>query len=372
MSASDNPMFDFSLTSSLDDDEVAASVSPKLDKESTLEKDLFGYGVIDKLPGGTMCQRFIEPPFSTFDQRSGRWQDRKRDWLALGIKSEIGRGDCTPGGGGPSARNRSASEIGTYSANLKANTCSSANAMKYAGGYEETGAGTSGTSIFDPCLCELIYSWFMPEKPSLGIFDPFAGGSVRGIVAGRLGYQYSGIELRLEQVEANVEQAVAIPCDPRPRWICGDSVNLESMVGDEYDLLFTCPPYWNLERYSDDARDLSTLDHWQDFVIKYQRIMLLAARRLKTQRFAVVVVGNIRDDEGFIRDMRQPTASAMLGAGFKLYNEFILLTPIGSLPLRVNGQFSKGRKAGSAHQYVMCFFHGNPESIRKEFTEFAE
>jgi hypothetical protein len=335
--------------------------------------DLFGHAVIDKLPGGAMCQRFGEPPFSTFDQRSGRWQDRKRDWLALGIKSEIGRGDCTPGGGGPnSARNRAPSEIGNYSKRLASNTCSSANAMKYAGGFEETGNGTSGTSIFDPVLTELIYSWFMPAQPSLGILDPFAGGSVRGIVAGRLGYQYVGIDLRREQIEANVKQSLEIPTNPRPHWSEGDSANLEALVGDEYDLLFTCPPYWNLERYSDDHRDLSTLDNWQEFLAKYQKIMRLAGKRLKSQRFAVVVVGNIRDHEGFIRDMRGPTAQALGDAGFRLYNEFILLTPIGSLPLRVNGQFSKGRKAGAAHQYVQCFFRGNPESICKDFTEFKE
>ena len=36
--------------------------------------DLFGNTIEDKLPGGKMCQRFIEPPFSTLDQRAGRWQ----------------------------------------------------------------------------------------------------------------------------------------------------------------------------------------------------------------------------------------------------------------------------------------------------------
>ena len=88
--------------------------------------------------------------------------------------------------------------------------------------------------------------------------------------------------------------------------------------------------------------------------------------------FAIVVVGNIRDGEGFLRDMRVPTANAMQEAGFRHYNDFVLLTPIGSLPLRVNAQFSRGRKAGAAPQYVMCFFRGNPESIRCDFTEFKD
>jgi len=344
--------------------------------------DLFGHQIDDKLPGGAMCQRFIEPPFTTLDQRAGRRQDRKRDWVSLGIKSEVGRGDCTPGGGGPnSARNRAASEIGTYSVQLaerkfKGGLCTGLHELREAQKRGETtnyqGQETTGTSIFDPVLCELIYLWFMPEKQSLGILDPFAGGSVRGIVAARLGYQYNGIELRREQVEANVKQSLAIPCDPKPHWICGDAAKVEELCGDGYDLLFTCPPYWNLERYSDLSADLSTLDNWTEFCMKYQTIMRKAALRLKEQRFAVVVVGNIRDDEGFLRDMRVPTESAMLEAGFRHYNDFVLLTPIGSLPLRINRQFSRGRKAGSAHQYVMCFFKGNPESIRKEFTEFKD
>jgi hypothetical protein len=38
------------------------------------------------------------------------------------------------------------------------------------------------------------------------VLDPFAGGSARGIVASRLGGRYIGIELRAEQVAANVAQ----------------------------------------------------------------------------------------------------------------------------------------------------------------------
>ena len=67
----------------------------------------------------------------------------------------------------------------------------------------ETQAST-GTSIFDPVLCELNYRWFCP--PGGVILDPFAGGSVRGIVASVLGYRYHGAELRGEQVEANRAQ----------------------------------------------------------------------------------------------------------------------------------------------------------------------
>ena len=40
----------------------------------------------------TLTERFGVPPFSVLDARQGYWQARKRSWLALGIKSEVGRG----------------------------------------------------------------------------------------------------------------------------------------------------------------------------------------------------------------------------------------------------------------------------------------
>lgn len=40
----------------------------------------------------SLFERFLIPPFSVLDARKGYWQARKRAWLALGIESELGRG----------------------------------------------------------------------------------------------------------------------------------------------------------------------------------------------------------------------------------------------------------------------------------------
>jgi hypothetical protein len=42
---------------------------------------------------GSLAERFMVAPFSVLNARDGWWQDRKRAWLALGIRSELGRGD---------------------------------------------------------------------------------------------------------------------------------------------------------------------------------------------------------------------------------------------------------------------------------------
>jgi hypothetical protein len=127
--------------------------------------------------------------------------------------------------------------------------------------YEGPDTYESGTSIFDPVLCELAYRWFSP--PDGLILDPFAGGSVRGIVAARLGRQYVGHELRAEQVAANRVQAAQICADGiAPAWIEGDSRGIDKTCAESTaDLVFSCPPYADLEVYSDDPADLSTLGY---------------------------------------------------------------------------------------------------------------
>ncbi len=39
-----------------------------------------------------LADKFMIPPFSVLNAREGWWQERKRQWLALGIQSEVGRG----------------------------------------------------------------------------------------------------------------------------------------------------------------------------------------------------------------------------------------------------------------------------------------
>ena len=98
---------------------------------------------------GILADRFGIPPFSVLNAREGWWQKRKKQWLDLGIKSEVGRGE----------------EL-TY------------NISKGDVGKRILAAG-GATSIFDPVITELVYRWF--SAPDSVILDPFAGGSVRGL-----------------------------------------------------------------------------------------------------------------------------------------------------------------------------------------------
>ena len=225
-------------------------------------------------------------------------------------------------------------------------------------GVESEYGHASGTSIFDPVLTELCYRWFCP--PNGVIADPFAGGSVRGIVASVLGYEYHGFELRAEQVAANEAQAAAITPENPPRWYIGDSAETVPAWGGSADFLFSCPPYGDLEVYSDIEADLSAMPH-DAFCAAYRAIIAAACDKLKQDRFACFVVGDFRDKKGFYRNFTGETVAAFEAAGLRLYNEAILVTSVGSLPVRVGKQFRSGRKLGKTHQNVFVFCKGNPK-----------
>jgi hypothetical protein len=217
----------------------------------------------------------------------------------------------------------------------------------------------TGTSIFDPVLCELAYRWFCP--PGGLVLDPFAGGSVRGIVAAKCGRRYVGIDLSRRQVDANREQAEAI-CSglEMPVWGCGDAADLGSKLETgAADFVFSCPPYGDLEVYSDNPADLSTMPH-DAFMAAYRKIIAAAIRKLKEDRFACFVVGDYRDKQGFYWNFPGETVAAFEMAGAGLYNEAILVTAAGSLPIRAGKQFAASRKLGKTHQNVLVFCKGDP------------
>ena len=314
-----------------------------------------------------LADRFGVPPFSVLDARQGYWQARKTAWLALGIESEVGRGgelrDTAVVRGGPLIGDAGTDLRGLRRRGMRgvATTTGKNSAMnKLTGRLARDANDTSPVvSIFDPVLCELAYRWFSP--PGGLVLDPFAGGSVRGIVAAKLGRRYFGVDLSAVQLEANEAQADRIcPDGLRPTWRCGDSRNLEALAdGAPVDFIFSCPPYGNLEIYSDDPADISNLEY-PEFREAFRVIVASALRLLKPDRFACFVVGDLRDKRGFYRRFVADTAQAFEDGGAGFYNDAILVTALGSLPLRAAGAFESSRKLAKTHQNVLVFCKGDP------------
>ena len=296
---------------------------------------------------GPLYVKNIYPPLSILNQNTGFWQDRKKEWLGLGIQSELGREGVKTFNTGDFIENHS----GQFGADFHK---------------------MPSISIFDPFLCELAYQWFSPKDGI--VFDPFCGGSVRGIVSSYLDRKYIGIDLSEKQIEANKKQLNVVDDKQyKPVWIYDDSMNMDNHIPDNsVDFMFSCPPYHDLEVYTDDERDLSNMDY-DSFLHNYGKIISNSYSKLKDNRFAGFVVTELRDHKsGGYKNFLSDTISCFEDAGYTFYNDIIIAQTTGTKALVAQKLWDNNRKITRRHQNFLVFIKGDGKLAKQDMTEIEK
>lgn len=317
-------------------------------------------------PNPTLADRFGIPPFTVIDTTKGEWQQRKQALIALGLDSGEGRAEGLVFA--PSQR----AYTNWYDVKNKAEKSSGRQltedeilASPFASDLRTPGGGTS---IFDPVLTEIIYTWYAPKGGV--VLDPWAGGSVRGVIAGRMGLSYTGVDIRAEQIAANIAQWDTLGIDgPTPRWVHGNSsVDMPDITAD---LVIGCPPYYSLEKYSDDPGDLSTMTP-EDFNQALVDTARLTVPRMHANSFAVFVVGPARTPTGRLLDLRSAMIDAWEGAGLTYVQDAVILNPVGSMAIAAARAFTSTRTLGRRHQEMIVFAKGRRQDAVTRLTDPSE
>lgn len=282
-----------------------------------------------------LIEDYIVPPFSVFDTKQGYWQKRKAEWaLQLGDSGE-GRADDLIGAG--------LSELN-----------------------EKQGTSLTGTSVFDPVLCEVLYTWYLTKGATIA--DPFAGGHVRGLVASRLGYKYIGVDVSKTQIAANRVHAKELS-EKGARWEHASGEHLAKHV-ERADMIFTCPPYFDLEVYDpENPQDISAAPDYEAFKKAYAKILTNTYNIVNKNGWAIIVVGNIRDKHGNYHNLVGDTVGIMCAAGYHFYNEAILATAIGTATARARKTFDSSKKLVKTHQNILFFAKGKEVAINKNLRD---
>lgn len=209
--------------------------------------------------------------------------------------------------------------------------------------YSPTWSGDkSGTSHMDPAICELVYSAYKPSS----VLDPFAGGPPRGYVASYLGIQYTGHEIRPEQIEHNMAGAHALPVPVRYVPHC-----VTKGCDGDYDMIFSCPPYFDLEQYGGGDDDLSGMTKAR-FDERYRSILDACHARLKQGGIMALVVGNhVR--KGKYHDLEHLTKSIYYDLGLEMIGDCIIVDPIGSKAMSAGLLFRRNGRVTRCHQHLL-------------------
>ena len=134
-------------------------------------------------------------------------------------------------------------------------------------------------------------------------------------------------------------------------------------------MFFSCPPYFDLEVYSDNPNDASNQGTYEEFYEILDEAFSKAITRLKNNRFAVVVMTDIRNRKTgeyypFFENIKETFAKG----GCVLYNEAILVNCVGTAAIRAS-KYMKNRKLARLHQKVLVFYKGDTSKISSEFPQ---
>lgn len=313
----------------------------------------------------SLNDRFVVPPFSILDTRKGYWQARKKMWRELIGDMGESRNDTL-------IQSPEIKYKDLYQRTRKHREELGLSFKDYLEKYvpddvKEREAGkvlSAGVSLLDPVMAELVCRWFGLE--SCKSFDCFAGDSVFGYVSAHLGNEFVGIELRPEQAQLNNERTEGMAA----RYICDDGQNVAQHIdAASQDLLFSCPPYFDLEHYSDLENDASNQKSYDDFIQILRNAFTAAIGCLKENRFAVIVVGDVRDKStGFYYDFCGDIKRIFKDGGMSLYNEIILIETGASTALRAS-RYMESRKVAKMHQNILVFYKGKTKDIKKHYKK---
>ena len=319
----------------------------------------------DSPANASLNDRFVVPPFSILDTRKGYWQARKKVWRELIGDMGESRNDTLITS--PEIKYKD-----LYQRTRKHREELGLSFKEYLDKYvpddvkerEASKVLSAGVSLLDPVMAELVCRWF--GQDGCKSFDCFAGDSVFGYVSAHLGNEFVGIELRPEQAQLNNDRTEGMTA----RYICDDGQNVAQHIeADSQDLLFSCPPYFDLEHYSDLENDASNQKSYEDFIQILRNAFSAAIGCLKENRFAVIVVGDVRDKStGFYYDFCGDIKRIFKDGGMSLYNEIILVETGASTALRA-ARYMESRKVAKMHQNILVFYKGKTKDIKKHFKK---
>jgi hypothetical protein len=217
-------------------------------------------------------------------------------------------------------------------------------------------------SVLDPTACEIILRMFMP-KDGVRVYNPFGGGVQMGYVTGDCGFEYLASEIRENQCDANND-------------ICKDFYNVKWIKSDtskftpkqDYDLIFSCPPYYKVEKYIDydgkspagELNSISTYDEFRDTLFEGYKN---AIKVMKDNTFFIVMTGDSRGKDHGYYGCEAEHELFFKSQGLLIYNRIVYLE--SEFTRRAHAKKTlNSRKYPKCEQKIYAFYKGDPEKIK--------
>tara|TARA_B100000524_G_C23634667_1_gene364476 strand:+ start:208 stop:1194 length:987 start_codon:yes stop_codon:yes gene_type:complete len=171
------------------------------------------------------------------------------------------------------------------------------NAEKTHEDFIKSGRGSFLSKFNSEYAKRIIEMW---SKEDDFIVDPFAGRSSRPLVSTLLGRNYVGFDVIKDNLQEAEEQYNILKKERslgKLKLIHNSSEDIDKHLhGDVADMIMTCPPYYNIEKYDSVDGQLTDIKTYEEFLETYKIILEKSIKILKPSCFFVVVLANFRID----------------------------------------------------------------------------
>ena len=224
-------------------------------------------------------------------------------------------------------------------------------------------------SVLDPAACEIIARLCMPTGGK-HIYNPFGGGVQMGFVAGVCGFTYESSEIRENQCDANNN-------------ICSDFDDVTWTKSDtskyipkmESDLVFSCPPYYRVEKYIDydglppkgEINHLGSYEEFRDTLFDGYKN---AISKMKDNTFFVVMTGDSRDKNGAYYGVEAEHELFFKDQGLHIYNKIVFLESEFTRFAQAKKTLHN-RKWPKADQKIYMFYKGDMSKIKELYPNIG-
>jgi len=197
---------------------------------------------------------------------------------------------------------------------------------------------------------QILRYWSM--KGSV-VVDPFAGRATRAVVASKMGRQYEGYEISPTTYKRVTEHFKKLGVSPK--LYNNDGLFLTFTDDEVADLVFTCPPYHDIEKYESVTNQLSDCETYEKFLKQIGYCGYHINRVLKPGAFCVWVVGDWRCPKGSgFRSFHSDLISLFTKEKL-IHHDTIIMKNISPFAPLQAGKVASKRYTSKIHEYVMVF-----------------
>jgi len=156
-------------------------------------------------------------------------------------------------------------------------------------------------SEFNSTVAKNIISFW--SKSGDIILDPFSGRT-RVLIGYAMNRAYIGCEISEDVVNHMKQKFESLNLFEDPNFnvdiINDDCLNIKQYYNIKVDLIFTCPPYWNLEKYEHCKGQLSDINNYETFLNELKKRLDVSIDLLKPEGFMCIVIGDFRKKNNYI------------------------------------------------------------------------